>query len=113
MHELSIAQSIVTLAGEAAQGRRVTRINVEIGALSGVLADSVAFGFDLLAEGTPIEGAKLNILQITALARCDDCGQEFMLAQRATACSCGSFRHALLRGDELSVRSIELEPESV
>ena len=111
MHELSIAQGIVTLVDEAAHGRRIARVNIEIGAMSGVAPDAVAFSFDLVTLGTCAEGAKLNIIEIPAEARCEDCGQEFPVADLFTACSCGSFRKALLRGGELNVRSIELEPE--
>ena len=77
MHELSIAQGIVTLVDEAARGRRIARVNVEIGAMSGVAPDAVAFSFDLVTQGTCAEGAKLNIIEIPATARCEDCGLEF------------------------------------
>ena len=111
MHELSIAQGIVTLVDEAARGRRIACVNIEIGVMSGIAPDAVAFSFDLVTEGTRAEGARLNIIEIPATARCEDCGLEFPIADLLTACSCGSFRRTLLRGDELNVRSIELEPE--
>lgn len=110
MHELSIAQGIVSLVEEAARGRRIARVNVEIGAMSGVAPDAVAFSFDLVTEGTRAEGAKLNIIEIPAIARCEDCGLDFPIADLLTACACGSFRRTLLRGGELNVRSVELEP---
>jgi hydrogenase nickel incorporation protein HypA/HybF len=111
MHELSIAQGIVTLVDEAARGRRIARVNVEIGAMSGVAPDAITFSFDLVTEGTCAEGARLNIIEIPATARCEDCGLEFPMTDLFTACSCGSFRKTLLRGGELNVRSIELAPQ--
>ena len=54
MHELSIAQSIVDSAREhAAQhgGRRVLRIGVRIGEISGVNADALEFCFGMTVEG--------------------------------------------------------------
>jgi len=50
MHELSIAQGIVTVVDEAARGRRIACVNVEIGAVSGVAPDAIAFSFDLVAR---------------------------------------------------------------
>ena len=112
MHELSIALSIAELSQSAANGRRIKRINVEIGALAGVMPDSLAFGFEIVVEGTSAEGAQLNIIPIAAIARCDDCGVEFAIEEHYQACACGSFRKTLLKGGELSIRSLELEPEA-
>ncbi len=112
MHELAIAQGIVELASEAAKGKRVRSVNVEIGAASGVLPEAVTFSFELVAEGTCVQGAFLNILEIPAAARCENCGGEFAVTSTTFICDCGSFRHILVRGGELLVRSIEVEPES-
>jgi hydrogenase nickel incorporation protein HypA/HybF len=112
MHELSIAQNIVSLVDEAAKGRRIRRVNIEIGTLSGVMSDAVAFSFDIVAEGTAADGATLNIQEVAALARCDECGREFPISTLLTPCVCGSHRQTLLRGDELNILNIELEPET-
>ena len=109
MHELSITCSIVQLAAEAANGRKVHRVIVEIGQLSGVLPDSIAFWFPEVARGTPIENASLAIDEIAAFARCEACGAEFPTPTMLTGCSCGSFRCERLRGEELNIKSIELE----
>ena len=77
MHELGITRNIVAIVGEAAGGRRVTRVTLEIGKLSGVMADAVAFCFDVVAQGTALEGASLEILEIDGRARCEACGIEF------------------------------------
>lgn len=64
MHELGICRNIVAIVGEAAKGRRVRRITLEIGSLSGVVAEAVEFAFDLAAEGTPAAGAALEIRRL-------------------------------------------------
>ena len=43
MHELAITCGIVELVAKAAKGRKVARVTVEIGKLSGVVPDVVAF----------------------------------------------------------------------
>ena len=58
MHELSITRNIVAIAAEAAGGRPVRRVNVAIGALSGVMVEAVRFCFDLAAEGTVVAGTE-------------------------------------------------------
>jgi hydrogenase nickel incorporation protein HypA/HybF len=61
MHELGISRNIVAIVGEAAAGRRVRRVTVEIGQRSGVMAHAVRFCFDVAASGTALEGAELDI----------------------------------------------------
>lgn len=109
MHELSIACSIVEVVADAAKGRKVHRVTVEIGELSGVMADSIALWFPEVARGTEVEDARLEIRQIAAVACCEACGAEFPTPSLLTPCPCGSFRCKRLQGEELSVKSIELE----
>jgi hydrogenase nickel incorporation protein HypA/HybF len=109
VHELSIVCSIVELASEAAQGCTVRRVTIEIGKLSGVEPEAVAFCFPEVARGTPLEHAKLDIHEVDAEARCDVCGKEFPTPDMLSACSCGSRQFQRLRGEELNIKSIEVE----
>jgi hydrogenase nickel incorporation protein HypA/HybF len=61
MHELAIAQGIVSMVEEAAAGQCVRRIAVEIGTQSCVSPEALAFCFDLVAEGSTAAGATLDI----------------------------------------------------
>jgi hydrogenase nickel incorporation protein HypA/HybF len=61
MHELSLTREIVFIACNAASGQRVHMISVEVGKLSCVSPDALAFCFDVVAQGTLAEGARLNI----------------------------------------------------
>lgn len=109
MHELGITQNIVAIVSEAANGRKVRRVTLEIGELSGVMADAVSFCFDVVAQGTVLEGAELDIRAVPGRARCGDCGAEFDIAALYTPCACGSRRLERLRGEELNVKTMELE----
>ena len=63
MHELSIAITLVELAQDAAQSlgaARVNRLFVRLGTRAGVAAEALRFSFDLAAEGTIVEGARLE-----------------------------------------------------
>lgn len=63
MHELGITQRIVAIVEEAAQGRRVVRVVLEVGELAGVMPDAITFCFDVLCQGTTLEGAALSIVE--------------------------------------------------
>ena len=63
MHELSIAQAVVDGIVEQMDGARITGVRLEIGQQSGVLPDAIEFCFPVICEGTPLEGAWLEILQ--------------------------------------------------
>lgn len=107
MHELGIASNIVAIVADASKGRRVRRVTLEIGKLSGVMSAAVAFCFDAVAQGTAVEGAELEIREIDGLARCQSCGGEFAAETLFTPCACGSRRLVFVRGEELNVKSAE------
>jgi hydrogenase nickel incorporation protein HypA/HybF len=108
MHELGITRNIVAIVSEAAKGLRVRRVTLEVGELSGVMSEAIAFCFDVVTAGTALEGAKLEIQEIEGRARCESCGAEFATATPFALCPCGSHRLTRLRGEELNVKSIEL-----
>jgi hydrogenase nickel incorporation protein HypA/HybF len=109
MHELSIAVNIVAIVAEAAKGRRVRRVTLEIGKLSGVVPDAIMFCFDVVTQGTAVEGAALDVRETAARARCLDCGAEFAVPDFLTSCACGSHRLMYLAGEELNVKSMEVD----
>lgn len=108
MHELAITQEIVALVSERAGEARVARVVLEIGRLSAVLPDAVRFCFDLCAEGTPLEGAALDIVETPGRARCRGCGETVLLDRPFGWCRCGGSDLEWLGGDELKIREIEV-----
>jgi len=109
MHELSITRSIIGVVTDAANGCRVRRVTLEIGKLSGISTEALAFAFEVAAEGTVLEGAVLGVAEIEGRARCTQCGAEFATAMLYDACACGSYDLVRLAGEELNVKSIEIE----
>jgi len=108
MHELSITQGIVESVSEAIPVGKVLAVTVEIGKLSGVVADSVRFCFDLCAQGTPLEGARLEIVDVAGRGRCGCCEHEMEIAELTAPCPCGNPFLEILRGQELRIRSVEV-----
>lgn len=108
MHELAIAQAAVELAEQAARGRRVRRVTLEVGEFSGVLPEALSFCFDLAAQGTLLAGAELDLRKISGFVRCESCGAQFDVTSELETCVCGATRLAYLRGRELNIKCIEL-----
>ncbi len=110
MHELAIAESVVQIANRHASGRRVTKVRLKVGHLRQVVPSALSFSFELVAEGTPVEGADLELEDVPATGLCRDCGTESRLKSFPLQCeACGGFDLELLEGEELYVESLELE----
>lgn len=113
MHELAIADSIVRIAGAHARGRRVHAVHVAVGHLRQVVPDSLAFAFELVADGTPVAGARLELRVVPAVARCRACGAESVQEAFPLACrACGAFDVEVVAGEELTVEELEIDEEA-
>ena len=112
MHELAIADSIVRIAERHANGRAVAAVHVRVGALRQVVPSALSFAFELVAQGTPVEGAALELDEVPASVECRVCGAESELAAFPFACAaCGSVDVDVISGEELLVESIEVADE--
>jgi hydrogenase nickel incorporation protein HypA/HybF len=109
VHELAIAEGLVDGVTERLPGRRITSVRVEIGALSGVVPDALRFCFSLAAEGTPLDGADLEIAEPAAKCECADCGLAFEPEDnRILLCPCGSANVAVVSGQQLLITSVKV-----
>jgi hydrogenase nickel incorporation protein HypA/HybF len=110
VHELSLADAVVTIAREHARGRRVTSVDVKVGRLRQVVPDALEFAFELVAAGTEVEGAELRVEHVPARVACARCAAESEAPELPLACTrCGSLDVEVVAGDELLVESLELE----
>jgi hydrogenase nickel incorporation protein HypA/HybF len=115
MHELSIAMSLIEAACEevARLGDvRVEALHLRLGALSGVVRESLEFSFDLAAAGTAIEGARLQIEEIPVTVLCPQCCEERQLPslQHFRCPVCNTLTSDVVRGRELELTALELTP---
>ena len=112
MHELAIAESVVQIASRHAAGRRVTKVYLKVGHLRQVVPSALAFSFELVAQGTSVEGAELALEEVPVTGRCRGCGAENRLVGFPLQCAaCGGFDLEILQGEELYVESLELEEQ--
>ncbi|HWE60795.1 MAG TPA: hydrogenase maturation nickel metallochaperone HypA [Chloroflexota bacterium] len=112
MHELSVAQSIMEIVCRHAADRRVTQVTVHIGHLRQVVPAALSFSFEIVAQGTPVEGAELIIEPVPAIGLCRRCGAESQLHLFPLQCqACDSFDLRIVAGEELVVDSLLVEEE--
>jgi hydrogenase nickel incorporation protein HypA/HybF len=112
MHELSIAESIITSVLEEKLRQKLGEIRtivVKIGSLSGVLPDALDFCFEAAISETPLSGCSLKIEEVPARGNCQACGSIFNSEDFVFACSeCGSPDVSLISGFELDISHLEV-----
>lgn len=109
MHELGITQSLIEIALDHAQGQTVTRVILEIGQLTAISPEAIAFCFDACCPGTVLENAVLEILEIPGRGQCQACQTEIPLNNPFGLCACGGVHFKILQGQELRVKAIEIQ----
>ncbi len=112
MHELSIAQALVTQiknAADNAGGGTVISAHIIVGGLSGVDAEALEMAFPIAIEGTILGGTKLNIEKAPALIHCNNCGKETTPDFPFPVCmACDSVDVTISGGRDLLLESIQL-----
>jgi hydrogenase nickel incorporation protein HypA/HybF len=112
VHELALTQSVVESISERLREQlpeaRVVRVRLQVGRLVAVVPDALRFCFDVCAQGTPLEGAALEIDEVPARGRCHDCGRETELDGLVALCACGGVDLEILSGRELHIKQVEV-----
>ena len=115
MHEYPITQEIIALACRHAASHRADRvlaIHIVIGENAGVLADSIALYFDIIARDTLCAGAALSFDHIAPQLKCSCCGALFVRRPFRFDCpveNCGGEGLPTDIGREFYIKSIEIE----
>jgi hydrogenase nickel incorporation protein HypA/HybF len=110
---MGIAMQIIEIAQNALPANQeniqVERVNLKIGKLSSVVPDSLRFCFDIAIKDTPLAGAELVIEEIPVTARCNNCKNEWTIAEAVFFCPrCEKGDINILSGQELNIESIEI-----
>lgn len=111
MHEMAMATALLDLIREqlaANSAERVSRVVLEVGALSHVDPHALRFAFDAVSRGGPVDGAEVVIHEPAGSAWCLDCETPVAVTTRDGLCPrCGGAKLLARGGDEL--RLVELE----
>ena len=112
MHEYPITQRIIEIAEEYAVNNKVEEvkvINLVVGDYSGYVASSIELYFEIIAQGSRCEKAKLCIERVVPKLKCDGCGQYFERKPFSFECPyCHGEGRPTKIGQEFYIRSIEV-----
>lgn len=112
MHELSIAASIVDYATDFAnehQAKSISRIEIEVGQLSGVITDSLEFAMEEAVKDSVLEKAEVVLTEVPGRSRCNRCKTEFDNPDWYTPCpNCMAMDAEIIGGLELLITKISI-----
>lgn len=113
MHEYSIVQSLLESCEEHARqndAKKVTKVVVKIGVLSGVEPDLLQTAFDTFKEQTVCHDAEFLINHQKIVIECFDCGTKSTLEKHEFSCpSCQSVDVKVVDGEDMFLMSLEME----
>ena len=115
MHELAIAESILTAVSDAAAaypGQRVREIRLTIGQLRAIEPETMRLCWEAVTRETSMEAAVIKITEATASGKCRGCDLVFETEELVFVCpECGGADVETVGGKELVVDSIDLVEE--
>jgi len=114
VHELAVVDSLVKQLEEEATRLgvvgRVVAVHLKLGALTTFVPDAMTFYFDALTEGTPLEGARLDIEEVSVAGTCRACGAAVTVEELPFVCgACGSPDLEITAGRELVIDGFEVK----
>ena len=108
MHELSIAESICRSVSDRVGNGRVEEMVVEVGALSGVNADSLEFCLGEVARLQEVLLDRFVIERVPARAECS-CGHTYEARDLLEPCpKCGGFSRSFVGGEDIVISRLVL-----
>ncbi|HEX8201511.1 MAG TPA: hydrogenase maturation nickel metallochaperone HypA [Isosphaeraceae bacterium] len=112
MHEVGLMQAALEIALRHAERHGAGRVHglaLRVGPLSGAVPEALEFAFDVVAQGTIAEGARLEIRRVPILCACAACGLEFRPTDFPPDCpGCGRPGARVTHGRELELDSVEI-----
>ena len=113
MHEFSIIQALFSQIEDIANthnAKSISKVYIIVGEVSGAEPHLLKVAFDTFKENTILQEAELFIEYQKPVIRCMECDKEFELEKYAMRCpECKSFKVRLVKGDELILKTLELD----
>ncbi|MFA7269378.1 MAG: hydrogenase maturation nickel metallochaperone HypA [Sterolibacterium sp.] len=113
MHEMALAEGVLQLIEDAARRESFSRVKtvwLEIGQLSCVAPEALAFCFDAVTRGSIAEGSHLEIVATPGSGWCMQCAVSVPMAELYAACpQCGGYQLQVTSGTEMRLKELEVE----
>ncbi len=112
MHEMSLAEGVLQLIEDAARRDQFTKVSavwLEIGQLSSVEPEALAFCFDAVTRNTVADGARLEIITLPGQGWCEACASTVPMTELFGECPhCGACPLEVTAGTEMRVKELEV-----
>ncbi|MGB9628946.1 MAG: hydrogenase maturation nickel metallochaperone HypA [Thermodesulfobacteriota bacterium] len=121
MHEFSVSSEIVQTVLDATQksnGKKVLSIQIEIGELTLLNVEQIAYWIHELFKGSMAEGAKVKLKKIKARIRCGECQyggkpnlnhrEDYHHLIQFSCPKCGSIHIIIEKGRECVLKRIQV-----
>ena len=112
MHEVAVAAQIICLAEQELEKNHanvIEEIRLEIGQLSGIVAESLEFALEASKNETVLQYARIVIDEVQALARCHHCDATFQTDDFFAICpECNSIDLEIIAGRDLLLKSLTM-----
>ncbi|MGC2545389.1 MAG: hydrogenase maturation nickel metallochaperone HypA [Silvibacterium sp.] len=103
------------MALEEAERRdvQIDAVYLELGLLSGVVAEALLFSYEMACSGTRLEGSRLVIKEIPIEVYCPACKTPRNLSSMQWFCcpDCGTPTSEIIHGKELVITALEVRDE--
>lgn len=113
MHELWLCKNILKILNEQAANQkcvRIKRVYLEIGQLAAVEKSALDLCFSVITKGSLAEHALLEIIEVPGEAQCPSCHKTLAVKHYYDSCRyCGNLSLNITKGEELRVKSMEVE----
>ena len=111
MHEMSYVSRVVSLAMEMIQQNnltKVTELQVEVGAMAGVVPELMEKCYRQAVAGTVLEGSILTMTPKAVTAKCDDCGTTYEPNRDNDYCcpNCRSHKSQIIGGRKVILEKV-------
>ena len=107
---MSEALRMAEEAAKSAGAKRILKLRLRLGSLSGVVEESLRFAFDVVSCETMAAGATLEIERVRGACWCGTCQAEFECVDFFNECPrCHNPGGELRRGQELEIAAVEID----
>lgn len=115
MHELAITQGIFDTVSKELASMGVIKVNtiyVKVGEFYDYVPEIIQEYFDVISEGSRLEGAIISVENIPTTVECLDCGHSGAIVKISNRCpKCLGRNIRFLTGKEFYIDKIEIEEE--
>ena len=109
---MSLCESVLEVLEQQAKTQnyqRVTKVYLEIGALSSVDSEAMRFCFDVVMKDSLAADAQLDIIEVPGKAWCFDCSNQVEISLRYDECPvCGGVRLQVNDGEQMRIKALEV-----